>query len=59
MQAKVTLQKKAEYCQFCGQEHLKSLKPGIRKFCGDHKTRGDSGIDDADRNYESHTGSDT
>ena len=39
--------------QFCnsGHEHL-AIFDYIRMFCDEHKTRGDCGLEDADRNYE-------
>lgn len=47
--ATVTYQKKLDYCR---SGHRRELhRPTIRKFCSQHKTRGDCGLDDADANY--------
>lgn len=45
----VKYQMKKEYCR---QGHGTELSsPQVRFFCDKHKTRGDCGLDDADRNY--------
>lgn len=46
----VMLKKKKEYCRH-GHESDHAFET-YRLFCEDHKTRGDCGLDDADRNYE-------
>jgi hypothetical protein len=48
-QSTVTLSKKHDYCRSGHKTEVSS--PTIRKFCDEHKTRGDCGLDDADRNY--------
>ena len=46
----VTYRLKKEYCR---QGHAtETEKDVIRKFCEEHKRRGDCGLGDADRNYE-------
>ena len=58
--ATVTLKKKQDICRSCGNasphtEYTDRVTK-IRKFCARHSTRGDCGLDDADRNYEPMTG---
>lgn len=48
--ATVTYQLKSEFCKH-GHE-TKCERPVVRMFCDEHKTRGDCGLEDADRNYE-------
>lgn len=43
---------KQDYCNYCAAEERHYDGQAIRKFCARHSTRGDCGIDDADRNYE-------
>ncbi len=54
-QATVTYRMKQEGCNQCGHkrpaEWMGSM-PMIRRFCAQHSTRGDCGLEDADRNYE-------
>jgi hypothetical protein len=49
--ATVTLKLKARYCR---EGHRAEIEYGtqIRKFCAQHKRRGDCGLEDADSNYE-------
>lgn len=52
--ATVTYRMKKEFCR-SGHEsdpYEYQKEPLIRKFCELHSTRGDCGLDDADRNYE-------
>jgi hypothetical protein len=52
--ATVTYKLKKQYCRQ-GHEtdpYEFSPEPLIRRFCDRHSTRGDCGLDDADRNYE-------
>jgi hypothetical protein len=37
---------------FCREGHEAPSDGAIRKFCNEHKKRGDCGLEDADRNYE-------
>lgn len=48
-EAVVTYQLKHEYCRDGHQST--PTQPHIRKFCEDHKKRGDCGLEDADDNY--------
>lgn len=41
-----------KHCTTCAKEECPGLGPDYRFFCDRHSTRGDSGIDDADKNYE-------
>lgn len=41
--------------EFCRQGHgVDVTRPTFRRFCEDHKTRGDCGLEDADDNYTEH-----
>lgn len=48
--ATVTYRLKNQYCRD-GHPH-EPHRPKITRFCDRHKTRGDCGLEDADRNYE-------
>lgn len=48
--ATTTYRMKAGYCHAGHKEELTSST--VRKFCNQHKGRGDCGLDDADANYE-------
>lgn len=51
----VFYQMKNAYCQEGHRSEVRSSLDGhtpIRKFCDEHKVRGDCGLDDADSNYE-------
>lgn len=37
---------------YCREGHSTEDGVGIRKFCNEHKKRGDCGLDDSDDNYE-------
>lgn len=50
-EAIVIYRKKFDYCRE-GHKTEISVGPKIRKFCGEHRERGDCGLDDANRNYE-------
>ena len=49
-EATVTYKKKNDYCKE-GHKTTPHFEE-VRKFCDEHKTRGDCGLDDADANYE-------
>lgn len=54
-QATVTYKLKNEACNRCGDTKPAGEITGqavIRKFCIEHKTRGDSSLEDQDKNYE-------
>lgn len=46
-----TYTKIKDWCSGCGNSK-ETLGESTRKFCDEHKTRGDCGLDDADANYE-------
>lgn len=48
---KATIYYKRKY-HYCREGHKEVDGQSIRKFCNDHKTRGDCGLDDSDINYE-------
>lgn len=52
--ATVFYKKKNEVCSRCGSKKALNRPDRIevRKFCQEHSTRGDCGMDDADQNYE-------
>jgi hypothetical protein len=49
-QATVTYRMGSEFCRHGHETKCDGIV--IRKFCERHKTRGDCGLEDADRNYE-------
>lgn len=49
--ATVFYQKKKDWCGRCGGSKEITWGKFFRKFCEEHKTRGDCGLDDADDNY--------
>lgn len=55
-QATVTYKLLKEWCERCGKdkpaEGMLGQQGIIRKFCNEHKTRGDCGLEDSDSNYE-------
>lgn len=56
--ATVTLRVKRRYSQKegypCPEEIERESAPTLRRFCGEHRFRGDCHIEDCDRNYESY-----
>lgn len=48
----VFYKRKKDYCHSCGHGEQYKFKNSVRKFCNEHKTRGDCGRDDSDENYE-------
>lgn len=49
--ATVFYQKKKDACSRCGKSKEITYTKSLRKFCINHKTRGDCGLDDCDSNY--------
>lgn len=50
-EATVFYRKKKDWCSGCGESKEITFGKKYRKFCEEHKLRGDCGLDDADENY--------